>query len=66
MTIMLCLSSGVRDDACALRFVDLDTWPCAALQCRVVATAKRLGVQTVAVYSEADRHAPHVAVGGHA
>lgn len=32
------------------------------IACRVAATAKRLGVSTVAVYSDADRHAKHVAV----
>ncbi|WP_372844852.1 biotin carboxylase N-terminal domain-containing protein [Psychrobacter sp.] len=32
------------------------------IACRVAATAKRLGVSTVAVYSDADRGAKHVAV----
>ena len=32
------------------------------IACRVAATARRLGIQTVAVYSEADAHAKHVAV----
>lgn len=32
------------------------------IACRVAATAKRMGVKTVAVYSDADRHAKHVAV----
>ncbi|MEZ5032240.1 MAG: biotin carboxylase N-terminal domain-containing protein [Saprospiraceae bacterium] len=27
---------------------------------RVMRTARRMGIQTVAVYSEADRNAPHV------
>src|SRR6218665_3224801 len=30
------------------------------IACRVVATARRMGVQTVAVYSDADTHAQHV------
>ncbi len=32
------------------------------IACRIAATAKRLGIQTVAVYSEADANAKHVAV----
>lgn len=32
------------------------------IACRVAATAKRMGVRTVAVYSDADREAKHVAV----
>ena len=32
------------------------------IACRVAATAKRMGVSTVAVYSDADREAKHVAV----
>ncbi|MCE1251521.1 MAG: acetyl/propionyl/methylcrotonyl-CoA carboxylase subunit alpha [Comamonadaceae bacterium] len=32
------------------------------IACRVAATARRLGVKTVAVYSDADAQAPHVAV----
>ncbi|PNK61095.1 acetyl/propionyl/methylcrotonyl-CoA carboxylase subunit alpha [Psychrobacter sp. FDAARGOS_221] len=32
------------------------------IACRVAATAKRMGVRTVAVYSDADRHAKHVSV----
>ncbi len=30
------------------------------IACRVMKTAKRMGIATVAVYSDADRHAPHV------
>lgn len=30
------------------------------IACRIMRTAKRLGIRTVAVYSEADRHALHV------
>ena len=30
------------------------------IACRVAATARRLGVATVAVYSDADAHAAHV------
>ena len=30
------------------------------IACRVIATARRMGIATVAVYSEADRHARHV------
>src|SRR5574344_2784071 len=32
------------------------------IACRVAATARRMGIQTVAVYSDADAHAKHVAV----
>jgi 3-methylcrotonyl-CoA carboxylase alpha subunit len=32
------------------------------IACRVIETARRLGVRTVAVYSDADRHARHVAM----
>ena len=32
------------------------------IACRVIATAQRMGIQTVAVYSEADERAPHVAM----
>ena len=32
------------------------------IACRVMRTAKRLGIQSVAVYSEADRDAMHVAM----
>src|ERR1700744_2855080 len=30
------------------------------IACRIIKTARRMGIQTVAVYSEADRHALHV------
>src|SRR5688572_28893382 len=30
------------------------------IACRIMRTVRRMGIQTVAVYSEADRHAPHV------
>lgn len=32
------------------------------IACRVMRTAKKLGIQTVAVYSDADKHAMHVEV----
>ena len=32
------------------------------IACRVVKTARRLGIKTVAVFSDADRHARHVAL----
>ncbi len=32
------------------------------IACRIIATARRLGIQTVAVYSEADSNAKHVAM----
>ena len=32
------------------------------IACRVIQTAHRLGIRCVAVYSEADRHARHVAM----
>jgi propionyl-CoA carboxylase alpha chain len=30
------------------------------IACRVIATARRMGIATVAVYSDADKDAPHV------
>ncbi|HXQ65099.1 MAG TPA: biotin carboxylase N-terminal domain-containing protein, partial [Alphaproteobacteria bacterium] len=32
------------------------------IACRIIRTARRLGIKTVAVYSEADRHARHTAL----
>ena len=32
------------------------------IACRVMGTARELGIRTVAVYSEADKHAMHVAM----
>lgn len=32
------------------------------IACRVMKTARRLGVKTVAVYSEVDKHALHVSM----
>ena len=32
------------------------------IACRIIATARKMGIATVAVYSEADRDAPHVAL----
>ncbi|VEA72534.1 2-oxoglutarate carboxylase small subunit [Serratia rubidaea] len=36
------------------------------IACRAIRTLKRLGVTSVAVYSDADRHAPHVSEADHA
>src|SRR3954452_11385808 len=36
------------------------------IACRVIATARRMGIGTVAVYSEADRDARHVGLPGEA
>jgi propionyl-CoA carboxylase alpha chain len=36
------------------------------IACRVIKTAKRMGIETVAVYSDADRDALHVAMADHA
>ena len=33
------------------------------IACRVIRTCKRLGIRTVAVYSDADAGAPHVGIG---
>ena len=33
---------------------------------RVIRTARRMGIETVAVYADADRHAPHGAEADHA
>ena len=30
------------------------------IACRVIRTARKMGIETVAVYSDADRHSPHV------
>ena len=30
------------------------------IACRIIRTARQLGIKTVAVYSEADKHAMHV------
>ncbi|MBW8873269.1 MAG: hypothetical protein JF618_14310, partial [Leifsonia sp.] len=32
------------------------------IACRVIRTLQRLGIRSVAVYSDADREAPHVAL----
>lgn len=35
------------------------------IACRVMRTAKKLGIRTVAVFSDADKHAMHVEMVGH-
>src|SRR5262245_5645675 len=37
-----------------------------AIACRIIRTLDRMGIQSVAVYSEADRHSLHVARAGEA
>lgn len=32
------------------------------IACRVIRTAKKMGIKTVAVYSDADRHSQHVSL----
>ena len=32
------------------------------IACRIIRTAKAMGLHVIAVYSDADRHAPHVAM----
>ena len=34
------------------------------IACRVIRTAKKMGIATVAVYSDADARAPHVRMAG--
>ena len=36
------------------------------IACRVVLTARKMGIKTVAVYSDADKGARHVELAGHA
>ena len=36
------------------------------IACRIIRTARRMGVRTIAVYSDADADAPHVALADHA
>src|SRR5258705_9080598 len=35
-----------------------------AIACRIIRTLRRMGVASVAVYSEADRHSPHLGQAG--
>ena len=32
------------------------------IACRIIRTARKMGIQTVAVYSDADKHSMHVAM----
>ena len=36
------------------------------IACRIMRTARAMGIETVAVFSDADRHSPHVALADHA
>src|SRR5206468_9529874 len=54
-------NDGVRDDKETTMFTKILIANRGEIACRVAATARRLGIRTVAVYSEADALAKHVA-----